>query len=73
MEEKIKAALDEIRVMLQADGGDLELVSIDGLTVNVRLTGACGSCPHAMITLKRGVEEHLKQNVDPAIIVERAE
>ncbi len=73
MEEKIKAALDEIRVMLQADGGDLELVSIDGLTVNVRLTGACGSCPHALITLKQGVEEHLKKTVDPAIVVERAE
>ncbi len=73
MEDKIKAALDEIRIMLQADGGDLELVSIEGMTVNVRLKGACGSCPHALITLKQGVEEHLKQNVDPAIIVERAE
>ena len=73
MEEKIKAALDEVRGMLQADGGDLELVSIECMTVNVRLTGACGSCPHAMITLKRGVEEFLKENVDPEIIVERSE
>ena len=73
MEEQIKEALDEIRVMLQADGGDLELVSIDGLTVNVRLTGACGSCPHAMITLKQGVEEFLKEKVDKGIVVERAE
>ena len=73
MEEQIKEALEEIRGMLQADGGDLELVSIDGLTVHVRLTGACGSCPHAMITLKQGVEEFLKEKVDTGIIVERAE
>ncbi|MCK5529179.1 MAG: NifU family protein [Kiritimatiellae bacterium] len=73
MEEQIKEALEEIRGMLQADGGDLELVAIEGLTVKVRLTGACGSCPHAMITLKQGVEEFLKEKVDPKIIVERAE
>ena len=73
MEEKIKNALEEVRGMLQADGGDLELVSIEDKTVTVRLQGACGSCPHAMITLKRGVEEFLKEQVDPEIIVERAE
>ncbi len=73
MEEKIKGALEEVRGMLQADGGDLELVSIEDKTVTVRLQGACGSCPHAMITLKRGVEEFLKEQVDPEIIVERAE
>ncbi|MCK5849993.1 MAG: NifU family protein [Kiritimatiellae bacterium] len=73
MEEKIKAKLEELRVMLQADGGDLEIVEIDGTNVKLRLTGACGSCPHATMTLKQGIEHALKESIDPAIIVERAE
>jgi Fe-S cluster biogenesis protein NfuA len=71
MEEKIKASLEKIRAMLQADGGDLELVAIDGTNVKLKLKGACGGCPHAAITLKRGVEQMLKEQVDQAITVER--
>ncbi len=64
MEEAVKAALNEIRPMLQADGGDVEFVSVspDG-KVCVRLTGACGGCPMATMTLKVGVESHLKKKV----------
>ena len=64
MEEKVKAALEKIRPMLQADGGDVEFVSVekDG-TVKVRLTGACGHCPHAIYTLKLGIEQTLKEEV----------
>ncbi len=64
MEEAVKAALNEIRPMLQADGGDVEFVSVseDG-KVYVRLTGACGGCPMATMTLKVGVESHLKKKV----------
>ena len=72
MEEKIKEELDRLRGMLQADGGDLELVSIEGKTVTLRLTGHCGSCPYAMMTLKQGIEDSLRQTVDPEIVVERA-
>lgn len=71
MEEKIKAKLEELRVMLQADGGDLELVEIAGKTVKLRLHGACGSCPHAVMTLKHGVERALQEDVDADITVER--
>ena len=71
MDEKIKAKLEEIRKMLQADGGDLELVGIEGKTVKLRLTGACGGCPHAVMTLKQGVERMLREDVDKAITVER--
>ncbi len=71
MEEQIKEKLEELRGMLQADGGDLELVSIDGTTVGLRLTGACGGCPHAMVTLKQGIERILKEQVDDSIVVER--
>jgi Fe-S cluster biogenesis protein NfuA len=64
MEEKIKIALNGIRPSLQADGGDVEFVSVapDG-TVSLRLTGACGSCPMAQMTLKMGVESALKEAV----------
>jgi Fe-S cluster biogenesis protein NfuA len=71
MEEKIKAKLEEIRPMLQADGGDLELVSIEDLTVNLRLKGACGGCPHATMTIKQGIERILREQVDEGIVVER--
>lgn len=72
MEEKIKAKLEELRKMLQADGGDCELVEISDKTVKLRLRGACGCCPHATMTLKNGIERALREAVDPEIIVERA-
>lgn len=64
MEEKIREALEQIRPFLQADGGDVELVSVEeGGIVNVKLTGACGGCPMAQMTLKNGVERILKEQV----------
>ncbi len=72
MEDKIKEALEHIRVYLQNDGGDCELVSIEGKVVTLRLKGACGTCPHAMMTLKGGIENFLRENIDPEIVVERA-
>jgi len=69
MEEKVKAELVEITKMLQNDGGDCELVKIEGKTVYLRLKGACAGCPHAAMTLKNGVETILKANVDPEISV----
>ena len=64
MKEKIEAALKKIRPMLQADGGDIELVDVskDGV-VKVKLTGACGCCPMSQITLKNAVEQKLKKEV----------
>ena len=49
MEEDVKKVLEEIRPMLQADGGDVEYVGMDGDVVQVRLTGACGGCRPARI------------------------
>jgi Fe-S cluster biogenesis protein NfuA len=63
MEDKVKAALEKIRPVLQRDGGDVELVGIDGGTVKVRLQGACSGCPGATITLKQGIERVLKEQV----------
>ena len=63
MNEKVKETLDRIRPALQADGGDVELVEVTDGTVKVKLTGACGSCPMATMTLKGGIERLLKQEV----------
>lgn len=70
MEASIRAKLEELRIGLQNDGGDLELVKIDGKTVYLKLVGHCGSCPFAMMTLKQGIEAALKE-IDPEITVER--
>ena len=71
MEQKIRAKLEQLRKMFQADGGDLEIVAITGAQVQLRLTGACGCCPHATMTIKQGIERILKEEVDPQIIVEQ--
>ena len=63
MNEKVKAALDLIRPALQADGGDVELVDVKDGIVKVKLTGACGGCPMATMTLKKGIERILKEQV----------
>lgn len=61
IEPLVKEALEMFRPQLQADGGDMEYISIDeDLNVHLRLTGACGSCPMATMTLKMGVERYLK-------------
>ena len=64
MQDKVKEALDKVRPALQADGGDVELVGVDDKgVVTVRLTGACGGCPMATMTLKNGIEKTLKKEV----------
>ncbi len=72
--EKIKEVLDQVRVSLQADGGDAELVDIsdEGL-VKLRLTGACAGCPMSEVTLKSGIERALRENVSEEITVEGVE
>ena len=70
MEDQVKAKLEELRAGLQADGGDLEFVKMDGRVVYLRLVRHCGSCPFAMMTLKQGIEASLRE-LDPEITVER--
>ena len=61
LEATVKEALDMFRPQLQADGGDMEYLGIDEQNrVHLKLTGACGSCPMATMTLKMGVERYLK-------------
>jgi len=61
--EKIQAAINEIRPLLQADGGDIELVGVEDGVVKVRLRGACAGCPGAQMTLKMAVERRIKMKV----------
>jgi len=71
MEQKIRDRLEQLRGMLQADGGDLEVVTIEGTNVKLKLKGACGGCPHATVTIKQGIERILQNEIDPGICVER--
>ncbi len=73
MEAKIRKMLEELRVHLQADGGDLEVVKIEGKNVDLRLKGACGCCPHATMTIKDGIQRILREKIDKDIVVERVE
>jgi len=64
MREKVEEALDKIRPMLAADGGDVELVEVsDDGVVKLKLTGSCGCCPMSQMTLKMGIERLLKEEV----------
>lgn len=71
LQDKITAKLNELRTFLQADGGDLEIVRIEGRTVKLKLRGACGGCPHAAMTIKNGLERVLREEIDPEIVLER--
>jgi Fe-S cluster biogenesis protein NfuA len=61
--ERVEAILHRVRPFLQADGGDIQFVSLDGNTANVRLTGACAGCPSAEMTLYLGIEAALKDEM----------
>lgn len=72
MKEKVEAALNEIRPMLQRDGGDVELVDIQDGVVKVRLQGACAGCPMSQMTLRNGIERVLKERIPEVTAVESA-
>ena len=62
LNQKVQNVLEQVRPYLQADGGDINFVNItEDLTVNVELTGACGTCAFSTLTLKNGVEATLKK------------
>jgi len=63
MKEKVEAALDKIRPVLQRDGGNVALVDVSNGIVKVKLTGACAGCPLSTMTLKMGVEKILKKEI----------
>ena len=73
MKEQVQQVIDDIRPILQADGGDIQLISVDEKTgiVTVGLHGRCGSFPHAQMTLQAVVERKIKEIVPGVTAVER--
>lgn len=71
LNQKVIDAIEQIRPYLQADGGDISFVELtDDHVVKVKLQGACGSCPHAVMTLKNGVEVAVKRAIPEIKAVE---
>jgi Fe-S cluster biogenesis protein NfuA len=71
VEKKVLNVLEQIRPYLQADGGDIKFIKLtEDNVVNVELTGACGSCPYSIITLKNGVETAIKKAIPDVKSVE---
>jgi Fe-S cluster biogenesis protein NfuA len=63
MKEKVEAVLAQLRPVLQADGGDVELVDVKEGLVRLKLKGACAGCPMSTMTLQLGIERILKEKV----------
>ncbi|MEB3268864.1 MAG: NifU family protein [Leptolyngbya sp.] len=69
--ENVEKVLDELRPYLMADGGNVELVELDGPVVRLRLQGACGSCPSSTMTLRMGIERRLREFIPEIAEVEQ--
>ncbi|MBE9175647.1 NifU family protein [Synechocystis salina LEGE 06155] len=67
----VETVLDELRPYLMADGGNVEVVELDGPIVKVRLQGACGACPSSTMTLKMGIERKLREMIPEIAEVEQ--
>lgn len=70
LQQKVQKALDQVRPQIQMDGGDVEFVALEGNVVKVRLVGHCAGCPMATMTLKQGIEAHVKRTVPEIVKVE---
>ena len=69
--KKVQNVISQIRPYLQQDGGDIEFIEYtDDNVVNVKLLGACGSCPYSTMTLKNGVETAMKKAIPEVKSVE---
>ena len=72
MQKVMKVVDEDIRPRLAQDGGNIELVDVDGRTVTVAMRGACASCRASQLTIKELVEKTLREQVDPEITVVEA-
>ena len=61
--ERVESVLNRVRPFLQADGGDIELMTVSGNSAEVRLTGMCAGCPSAHMTLHVGVESAIREEI----------
>ena len=69
--DNVETVLDEMRPYLMSDGGNVELVELEGPIVKLRLQGACGSCPSSAMTLRMGIERRLKEMIPEIAEIEQ--
>jgi Fe-S cluster biogenesis protein NfuA len=69
--DNVETVLDEMRPYLMSDGGNVEVVELDGPVVKLRLQGACGSCPSSTMTLRMGIERRLREMIPEIAEVEQ--
>lgn len=63
LKDRVEEVLKKVRIGLQSEGGDIELVDVKGSVVYVKLTGACGTCPMSTLTMKNWVESSIKKEI----------
>ena len=63
LREKVEKVLENVRISLKSEGGDIELLDIKNGVVYVKLTGACGTCPMSKLTMKNLVESNIKKEI----------
>lgn len=61
--ERVKKIIEEVRPFVQMDGGDVELVGVEGSVVQLRLHGSCTGCPSSQMTLKLGIQRRIQEEV----------
>jgi Fe-S cluster biogenesis protein NfuA len=70
MKERVEQVINRIRPAVQMDGGDIELVAVEGGIVKLRLIGSCVGCPSSTMTLKLGIERAIRAEVPEITSVE---
>lgn len=63
LQQKVEAALDQVRPAMEADGGGVDLVSIENGRVLVQLKGMCVHCPSIELTMKFGIERTIREHL----------
>ncbi len=63
MRARVEQVVNRIRPAVQMDGGDIELLGVEGGLVKLRLVGSCSGCPSSMMTLKMGIERAIRAEV----------
>lgn len=69
-EENVEIVLDEVRPYLMADGGNVDLVEVEGPVVRLQLQGSCGSCPSSTVTMTMGIKRRLMERIPEIVEVE---
>jgi Fe-S cluster biogenesis protein NfuA len=71
VEARVNRALDKVRPLIQADGGEVWLIRVDGSTAYVQMLGACGGCAASTMTLKGAIEAVVTADVPEIRTVEQ--